>query len=271
MSGNKITRVISNLTDLTNERINSNYNSLRTSTTSVFSKYSYSDLSDDDFDDESIHRVDISRPSLNSMLVNNLSQSESTSRANLRQSMENHYETFDGLSKVKSGSNFSRISSFSNTSSSFDTYTPGLNDLLVEIAHQKHSNLSKTPLTLLNENLIDHESFTYNDLNENPNSYRLIGQDSAFFPTESNDTALEEVQYFNEKQLEFFDITYSTIISNQEYIIDCEDFYDDLIRNSFIILDEAFYENSSQLNLLVEKIPSSPPSCMNTHVRVYIQ
>ena len=101
MSGNKITRVISNLTDLTNERINSNYNSLRTSTTSVFSKYSYSDLSDDDFDDESIHRVDISRPSLNSMLVNNLSQSESTSRANLRQSMENHDRNMNKLKKSR--------------------------------------------------------------------------------------------------------------------------------------------------------------------------
>ncbi len=239
-----MTRVISDLTEFTNERTNSNYNSLRTSTASVFSKYSYSDISDDDFDDESIHRVDISRSSLNSMLVNNSSQSENTSRANLRQSMENHYEKFDGLSKKTSDSNFSRISSFSNTSSSFNTYTPRLNDILVEIPSQNHSNLNRTPSTTLSEKLIGQESLTYNDLNENSSSYRLIGQDSAFFPTESNDRALGEAQYFNEKQLEFFDITYSTIISNQEYILDCEDFYDDLIRNSFIILDVAICQNA---------------------------
>jgi hypothetical protein len=220
-------------------------NSLRNSSESVYSKYS--DLSNDDFDDsESIYKVDISRSSLSTVSSYN---SEQTLSENLKRSMKYYY---GGLS-TKSlnyqsdlSPSFSQSSYSSSNSTSNQISSKNLNKKLGTIVNQSYNskNQLNAPLMEYHYNTVNHN---LNDVYFTKNISEPIQERSQF-----RDDSLYSIEAPHERSIQTLfncdciEESHYTTIRNQEFIIECKIYYENLNRES-----NSFYGLNSNLNEFV--------------------
>ena len=243
-------------------------NSLRNSSESVFSKYS--NLSNDDFDDsESIYKVDISRSTLRTVSSYN---SEQTLSENLKRSMKYYYggvstKSLNGQSDLSPSFSQSSFSS-SNTSvnSSNQISTKSLNKKLGKIVNNTFDNQSYKLNNQLNDPLMEYH---YNTVNHNldddyftkhisePIQEQSQIRDASFYPIEvPHEQSIQTL--FN---CDCIEESHYTTIRNEEFFIECENYYGNLNgeSNSFWGLNsncnESVYYQDLENQFLINQLP----------------